>query len=120
MATIFFLSPTTTNKRRKEILRKSTGFVYYVSLTGVTGARKTLPSNIMQNVKAAQRKTQKPICVGFGISSARQVRSIAKVADGIIVGSAIIREIRKNKGKKNIVNKTAQFVQGLTAGLRGV
>ena len=117
ISTVFFLSPTTTIERIKTITEASTGFIYYVSLTGVTGARKKLPSSIFQNVKTARQFTAKPICVGFGIASVPQVKSIAAIADGVIVGSAIIEEIAKNAGRRDLVENAAQFVSKLTKGL---
>ncbi len=114
LATIFFLSPTTTPNRMKEIVAASTGFIYYVSLTGVTGARGQLPKGIFQNVKVAKAQTDKPICVGFGVSSRAHVRNILAVADGVIVGSAIIDQIVKNTDRKNLEEKITKFVRRLS------
>ena len=118
MSLIFFLAPTTTLARMKYIVQKSTGFIYYVSLTGVTGARKELPSDLIRNVKIAKRLTDKPVCVGFGVSQGAQIQMISKIADGVIVGSAIIKEIEKNKGKRDLVNNVSRFVTQLTAHLK--
>jgi tryptophan synthase alpha chain len=73
----------------------STGFLYYVSLTGVTGARRHLPEDVTGSVRAIRRMTKLPVCVGFGISSPAQVREILKVADGVVVGSALLDAIAK-------------------------
>lgn len=116
ISTIFFLSPTTTKKRMEKIVRVASGFIYYVSLTGVTGARKRLEQDLIANVKRAKRLTKKPICVGFGISNPKQVAAILKVADGAIVGSAIIKEIEKNIGKKDIVKNVSCLVRKLVSG----
>jgi tryptophan synthase alpha chain len=113
IAMIFLLAPTTSKDRIKPIAQASSGFIYYVSLTGVTGERKALAGDIFQNVKAAKRLTNKPICVGFGISTPEQARSVAKAADGIIVGSAIVKQIEKNLGKSGLVKKVSGFVQKL-------
>ncbi len=112
-ATIFFLSPTTKKSRIKIINKASTGFIYYVSVAGVTGARKALPSTLIKNLKQIKQVVQKPLCVGFGISDKKQVKQISKVCDGVIVGSAIIKEIVKNKGNKDIVLNVSRFVKGL-------
>ena len=96
VATIFFLSPTSTRERIRLVSRASTGFIYYVSLTGVTGTRDVLAKDIARNMKLIKRCTQKPVCVGFGISKSAHVRNIAQVSDGVIVGSAIVKEIEKN------------------------
>jgi len=113
VATIMFLTPTTTEKRMKEVVKAATGFIYYVSLTGVTGERKSLPSDIAGHIKSARKVSKKPICVGFGISNAEQVKAMSKIADGVIVGSAIVNEINKNVGKKDIVKKISIFVSKL-------
>lgn len=109
-STTFFLAPTTTKQRMKQIVKASTGFVYYVSLRGVTGARKGISKEIAEKIQFAKRFTRKPICVGFGVSTPTQVQSVAKIADGIIVGSAIINQIERNKGKKNLVKNVSRFV----------
>ena len=118
LSTIFFLSPTTTKERTRKILQVSRGFIYYVSLTGVTGARGVLPADIARHVRAAKRLTAKPICVGFGVSTSTQVKSIAKISDGVIVGSAIISAITKNIGRKNFVKNVSRFVFHLSHGIR--
>ncbi|MBI3616887.1 MAG: tryptophan synthase subunit alpha, partial [Candidatus Omnitrophica bacterium] len=119
LVTVFFLAPTTTQRRMKRIVNASTGFIYYVSLTGVTGARQELPllRTITGQVKLARKLTHKPICVGFGISTPAQVKMVANVADGVIVGSAIVNAIAQNKGKKQLVANVARFVQKLSRNL---
>lgn len=117
LATVFFIAPTTTPQRMKRIAQASTGFIYYVSLTGVTGARRQLPPAFLQQIHTAKRLTAKPICVGFGVSSPRQVKSIARAADGVIVGSAIINAIVKNKGNRYLVQNVSRFVRRLSQGL---
>ena len=110
---VFFLSPTTTAARMKKIAKAATGFIYYVSLTGVTGARKQMSQDYIKHIRAAKRVTKTPICVGFGISTPAHVKKVSKHSDGVIVGSAIINEIQKNKGKKNLVSNVARFVKRL-------
>jgi tryptophan synthase alpha chain len=110
---IFFLSPTSSLNRIKLIAKTSKGFIYYVSLTGVTGARKRLPKNLLENLKTIKTFTTKPVCVGFGISRTEQVAMLAKVADGVIVGSAIVEVIEKSINKVNLVEKVGNFVSGL-------
>lgn len=116
IATVFFLSPVTTKDRMAKIQKASTGFIYFVSVTGVTGARRDLPADFMRSVKMAKRISTKPICVGFGISTPEQVRAIGQVADGVIVGSAIIKEIEKHLRDKNMAEKVAGFVKRLMQG----
>lgn len=110
---ICFIAPTTSQQRLKFIAKSSSGFIYYVSLTGVTGARKSLPVDLVKNIKAIKKITDKPVCVGFGISSALQVKQVAKIADGVIVGSAIVRKIKENIGKKDLAKRVGSFVKSL-------
>jgi len=117
MACVFFIAPTSKAERMKRNARASSGFIYYVSLTGVTGARKALPDSLKSQLRLAKKITTKPICVGFGISTPGQVRQVGRLADGVIVGSAIIKEIEKNKGNKNLVSNVTKFVQRLRKAL---
>ncbi len=114
LATVFFIAPTTTKERMKKIAQAASGFIYYVSLTGVTGARKAVTPSLAGDIRFIKSLTQKPVCVGFGVSTPAQVASVAKVADGVIVGSAIVSTIAANAGKKDVVRNTARFVQSLT------
>jgi len=118
MATVFFVSPATPDQRIRRIADASSGFVYYISLTGVTGARARLPVDLVKKIKTVKRYSKKPVCVGFGISQPAQVRQIAKIADGVIVGSAIIKEIKRCQSKKDMVPRVAHFVNGLAQALR--
>lgn len=111
--TVFFLSPTSTLKRIKLVSAVSRGFIYYVSLTGVTGPRQRLSPDLVKNLKKIKKNTHKPICVGFGISEPAQIKQIYRVADGAIVGSAVIKEIRDNIGKRDLVKRVANFVYRL-------
>ncbi len=113
LATVFFISPTTTKARLQRIVKASTGFIYAVSIAGITGTRKQIPQEIIDQIRLAKRFTKKPICVGFGISTTDQVKAFAQVSDGVIVGSAIIKEIEKSKGKKDCVKRVAKFVERL-------
>lgn len=111
--TIFFLSPTSPIERIKIIDKVSRGFIYYVSLTGVTGARKKLPQDLLENVKRIKKVTNQPVCVGFGVSSAKQVKAISRFADGVIVGSAIVKKIKENLRKKGLVKIVGKFTANL-------
>jgi tryptophan synthase alpha chain len=110
---ICFLSPTSTKERIRFISKISKGFIYYVSLTGVTGIRNNLPTDLINKVGEIKRITQKPLCVGFGISNPFQVRQINRFADGVIVGSAIVKKIKENIGRPDLVKKVANFVYKL-------
>ena len=111
--TIFFLSPTSSVERIKSIIRVSTGFIYYVSLTGVTGARQGLSPDLRRNMETIKKYARKPLCVGFGISRQEHIGEVFKIADGAIVGSAVIKVIKDNIGKKDLVEKTGKFIEGL-------
>ena len=91
---ICFLSPTSTPQRARYIARVSRGFIYYVSLTGVTGARQALPPGLRENLAAVRRIVNKPVCVGFGISTSEQVRQVQAISSGVIIGSAIVKKIK--------------------------
>ncbi|MFA5256178.1 MAG: tryptophan synthase subunit alpha [Candidatus Omnitrophota bacterium] len=114
ISTIFLAAPTSTRRRIKDIVKNSTGFIYYVSLTGVTGARRKLPSEIASNVRTIKSMTRKPVAVGFGISSAGQARDMARIADGVIVGSAIVKIIADNqKNSRALISKVSKFSKTL-------
>ncbi len=110
---IYFISPISSSERIKMVSRAGQGFIYYVSLTGVTGARKTLSHDIKNHLRQIKKVASIPVAVGFGISTPSQAKEIAKYADGIIVGSAIIDIIKKNLGKKHLIKKVGEFVRSL-------
>jgi tryptophan synthase alpha chain len=108
---IFFIAPTTSAERAKYIVKNASGFIYYVSLTGVTGMRQGLPKDLIKNLKAIKRLTAKPVCAGFGVSTPGQIAQINKIADGVIVGSAIVRKIKENTGKPDLAGRVSKFVR---------
>jgi len=93
MKTVFIVAPTTPQDRIPEIAKASTGFIYYVSREGVTGVRDSLETSLPKKLKTIQDNTTKPVVVGFGISQPSQVREVAEIADGVVVGSAIVNVI---------------------------
>ncbi|MCX5709940.1 MAG: tryptophan synthase subunit alpha [Candidatus Omnitrophica bacterium] len=110
---ISFIAPTTSRERMKKIAKAAKGFIYYVSLTGTTGARKALPKDLVANLKAIKKLTKKPVCAGFGISTAAQVKEIKKISDGVIIGSAIVKKIKENIGKPGLVSSVGRFTHQL-------
>lgn len=116
ISTIFLAAPTSTPDRIRNIAKNSTGFIYYVSLTGVTGARKSLPKEIALNVKRIKVITGKPVAVGFGISDSKQAKQIAKIADGVIVGSAIVKIIGE---RKNMLSRVSIFARNMARAIHG-
>jgi tryptophan synthase alpha chain len=94
--TILLVAPTTSPQRRKQIAALSSGFIYYLSVTGITGERKDLPANIVGNLKQLREVSKVPVCVGFGIATAEHMKQLAPHADGGIVGSAVVRVMQKH------------------------
>jgi tryptophan synthase alpha chain len=118
---ILLAAPTTPVKRFKKIAAHSHGFVYYVSLTGVTGARKKLSEKIKSEVKILKRWTTRPICVGFGISNPAQAKDIARISDGIIIGSAAINVLEKYlPNKARAVREVGKFAKSIAQAVHGV
>lgn len=118
MDLVVLMTPTSSAVRMRQISKGASGFVYYVSVAGVTGARKTLKHNIKDAVKTARKVSRLPVSVGFGISTPAQAGVVASFSDGVVVGSAIINIIAKNvdgKGRpaKDLTEKVGRFVRGL-------
>ena len=93
--TVFLLAPTSTRDRVSKVNEVSTGFVYYVSRTGVTGERTALPTDLVRDVKRLRKRLDAPLGVGFGISTPQQVAAVGEIADGVVVGSALVRLIEE-------------------------
>ena len=106
---ISFIAPTTSEARMKYISKTARGFIYYVSLTGVTGTRHILPKDLVANVRTIKKISKKPVCVGFGVSSSYQVAQVNKIADGVIVGSAIVKCIKENIKKPDLAKRVVNF-----------
>jgi len=116
---IFLIAPTSPEKRIKMIANLSKGFIYYVSLTGVTGAREKLPRTIKSSLNKIRKFTKKPICVGFGISKPSQAAEIGKYSDGIIIGSALLKIVEKHKNNEKILlREVKKFVSGIKEALK--
>ena len=119
--TVFLLAPTSTEARIRLVSDWASGFIYYVSRTGVTGEREDVASSLRPMVARIRSFTDKPIGVGFGISDPRQVREIGGCVgvDAVIVGSAIVRRIEERAGDPELVKQVGRFVGTLTASLKG-
>jgi tryptophan synthase alpha chain len=100
--TIFLVTPNTSELRLMQIIHHSTGFIYYACQKGTTGMRKSLPKDVLEKVKEIKDKTDKPVVVGFGIKSKKDANQILSVADGFVVGSAIVNFISKKPTLKDI------------------
>jgi len=111
--TVFLLAPTSSPDRVRLVEKHASGFIYYVSLTGVTGARSSLDKSISGRVKAVARETGMPVAVGFGISKPEHAAAVSRWADGVIVGSAIVKIIDGAAGTSEAVAKVGRFVRRL-------
>jgi tryptophan synthase alpha chain len=116
---IQLVTPTTPRDRALRIARSTTGFIYYVSVAGITGERRSLPPELAENVAWLRTQTELPICIGFGIGSPDQIRELAPVADGLIVGSALVRRLAdaRSRTRSDVVREIGQFVADLASGL---
>ena len=117
LSATLLIAPTTPAKRRCEIASLCTGFVYYLSVAGITGARADLPSDLPANLRQIREMTDRPVCVGFGISKPAHLASLAEIADGAIVGSAIVRRMTDHldKSTPQIATAVADYCKELLA-----
>ena len=117
---IQLVTPTTPERRVSRILSRCSGFVYYVSVTGITGERHQLADSVGQRVRELRRQTDLPVCVGFGISRPEQVRELAGVADGVIVGSAIVRRVAElaDRPVDELVSRVGEYVEQMARAAR--
>jgi tryptophan synthase alpha chain len=115
---VYMLAPTSTPPRVRLIAKRSRGFVYVVSLTGVTGERQELPADLATQIGVLRRATTMPVCVGFGISTPAQVAAVGRIADGAAVGSAIVRLVEARAGSSTLVEDVGKFIAELKAPLR--
>ena len=114
---IFLLAPTSTPSRRKLVARESHGFVYYVSLTGITGSKLSNVGDVQENVKKLRKVSTAPVAVGFGVATPEDAARVSKVADGVIVGSAIVKCIASHQQDPAMVSHVAEFVRSLKAAM---
>lgn len=110
---IFLLAPTSTEARRTYVARQSQGFVYYVSLTGITGEKLPNLADVGKNVEKIRKVTNLPVAVGFGVATPEDAAKVAVIADGVIVGSAIVKQIAAHQQKPEMVKHVAEFVCSL-------
>ena len=95
--TIFLLAPTSTINRIKKVIKTSTGFIYYVPITGITGAKLLLDGSMEASISEIKKHTGKPIAVGFGVSTPDEASAVARVSDGVIIGSAILKQVQNQR-----------------------
>lgn len=117
MKTIFLLAPTTPEERVEYIAQNATGFIYYVSRTGVTGVREDLASDLQEMVDMIKLHSDNPLVVGFGIQNPDQVNAVARLADGVVVGSAIVNTIKVNlEDEGKMLERIESLVTDLVGG----
>ena len=115
---IFLLAPTTPLERARYVVRSASGFIYYVSVTGVTGARTTLPADLQEHVTNLRSVTDLPIGVGFGISTPEQAANVARFADAVVVGSAITLLIEANATAPDLVTRVGELVGSMKLAIK--
>jgi len=109
--TIFLVAPTSTKERIKKIVAVSAGFVYYVSITGITGSKLTLEKTFKEHINLVKKLTDKPVVVGFGVSSPEDAKMISQIADGVIVGSAIVKKFYEHpEGAGGFIKKLREAI----------
>lgn len=111
--TVFLAASTSSLQQLKKISRQSSGFIYYVSVTGVTGSRENLSPELEMSVRQLKGLTRKPVAVGFGISTPQQAKDIRHFADGVIVGSAIVKIVEEESKNDSLMERVGTFISSL-------
>jgi tryptophan synthase alpha chain len=120
LCAIHLVAPTTPEDRLAQIVRRGSGFVYYVSREGVTGMQEQVAANLAERVGVIRRHTDLPIAVGFGISNPDQVKAVAACADAVVVGSAVVNQIGQLGRDPALVPRTAEYVTSLARAVKSV
>ena len=116
--TVFLAAPTSSDRRLRLVAERSSGFIYLVSRTGVTGEQASLSDAAAPLIARTRQLTNLPLAVGFGVSTPQQVQEVASLADGVVVGSAIVKCIEANASSPDLVKNVESFVSNLTLPLR--
>jgi tryptophan synthase alpha chain len=116
--TVFLLAPTSGPERVEAAAQAATGFLYFVSVTGVTGAGKAVPSEIGAKVQAIRERSPVPVVIGFGVSTPEEARALGKLADGVVVGSAIVKRVAEGGSRAARAKRVGRFVRSLKRALR--
>ncbi len=114
---IYLLTPTSDEARIRKVASRARGFIYFVSITGITGARLKSEDEVRRKVQEIRRYTKLPVAIGFGITTPDQAKVMSKAADGIVVGSALVKLIEKNASLGKAASKVERFVHALNAAL---
>ncbi len=116
--TVFLLAPTSTPARRRAAAGATTGFLYFVTVTGVTGARRALPPELAAQVATVREESRLPVVVGFGVSTPDQAREMARIADGVVVGSAIVARLAEKGTRRARIERVKRFVRSLKRAMK--
>jgi len=119
LCNIYLVAPTTPEDRIELIVKRATGFIYYVSREGVTGMQDKIAANLAQQAAKIRTHTDLPVAVGFGISNPEQAKLVASVADAVVVGSAVVNQIAEHGNSPELVKAVAQFVSSLANAVKG-
>ncbi len=117
---IYLVAPTTPDDRTAFIVKRGTGFIYYISREGVTGMQTKVAANLAQQVAKIRAHTSLPVAVGFGISNPRQAELVATSADAVVVGSAVVNQIAEGGKSKDLVKRVSGFVKSLVVAVKAV
>jgi tryptophan synthase alpha chain len=117
---IYLVAPTTPEDRMEFIVKRGSGFIYYISREGVTGMQSKVASNLAEQVGKIRAHTKLPIAVGFGVSNPQQARLVAQNADAVVVGSAVVNQIAENAKSKELVKRVGKFVKSLADAVKSV
>jgi tryptophan synthase alpha chain len=115
LAVIYLVAPTTPEDRIELIVKRASGFIYYVSREGVTGMQEKIATNINSMTALIRKHTDLPIAVGFGISNPEQARTVADFAEAIVVGSAVVNQIAKHGNEPDLAKRVSDFVRPIVA-----
>jgi len=117
---IYLIAPTTPDDRMKFIVKRGSGFIYYISREGVTGMQTQVASNLAQQVSKIRAHTKLPVAVGFGVSNPQQAKLVAQNADAVVVGSAVVNQIAENGKSKDLVKRVGKFVKSLADAVKSI
>jgi tryptophan synthase alpha chain len=117
---IYLVAPTTPEDRMEFIVRRGSGFIYYISREGVTGMQSHVASNLAQQVCKIRAHTKLPVAVGFGVSNPQQARLVAQNADAVVVGSAVVNQIAEHGKSPKLVAKAGAFVKSLAVAVKTI
>lgn len=118
LCNIYLVAPTTPEERMAKIVKRGAGFIYYVSREGVTGMQRQVATNLAEQVARIRAHTTLPVAVGFGISNPEQARLVAKEADGVVVGSAVVNQIAEQGKSPELVSTVSAFVKSLAIAVK--